>query len=351
MSSLKTAVLIALFVAVAFPGMTSEKARKMKEEEPGQGARLEALFKDALHHPEKRDLIRIEASGQLASDLHFLTLYGRGIGFWNRERQFRLDDKQVAMAIRIVLKHKLARLPENIGGEEEEETVVHGDAARPPHERNGKNPQRLLRTLILSAGELSRPIVQEAEVPEAAALEKGLSELASLCRKPAAKGIAAHDLEEGLALIASGKLAPEALVLSVNAPQLRSLKDNTGQGWILRIEHGRIIAQSQTLDAGYRTVTNRLMEPKEVRELAKRLLAAGVQTLPGQVNTPGYLHLRLRVLSSSTQVMARPYASKPTPEAVSAFSPLRSYLHSIWKGSMEKPDPVATETASKTGRS
>jgi len=335
MSPWKAAVLLIVLTAIPVASTAPEKPK-----EPGEGVRLEAALKHALANPGERSGIRIEASGHLGPDLHFLTLYGRGVGFWNRERQFQLDSSQVEQAIRIVLKHHLCRLPENIGGEEEEPVIE--ERPGPPHKRGG-NPRFLVRILTITVDGLSKTITQEGATPEGIPLEHGLAELASLCRKPAEQGIGAHSLKEGLSLLAQGKLAPEALILSVNAPQLRSLKDNTDQGWILRIEHGRVLAQSHTLGAGYVTITDRPMDAREARELAKQLLAAGITTLPGQVNTPGYLHIQLRVLSDTTQVMARTYSRKPTPQAAKAaqtFSSIRNLLRSVWEretGERETP--------------
>ncbi len=328
----KTLALFTVVIALASPSPAAEPTTQA-----GEGAALEAALHAALANPAQRAAVRIEASGRLAQDLHFLTLYGRGVGFWNQERQFQLKPSQVEAALRIVLDRHLCRLPENIGGEEEEPEVI-WDRSGPPHKR-GDDPRILLRTLTITVGTRSRTIVQETEVPEAKPLREGLAELASLCRKPAARGITAHDLAEGLGLVASGKLAPEALILSVNAPQLRSLKDNSGQGWILRIEHGRIITQSQALGSGYVTIADRPLEPHEIQKLAKELLAAGIATLPNQVNTPAYLHLNLRVLGNAIQVMARTYAGKPTPKATkaaSAFASIRNLLRSTWKREAER---------------
>jgi hypothetical protein len=233
-----------------------------------------------------------------------------------------------------VLDHHLCTLPEEIGGEEEEgEAAEH--TSRPPRRRDhapdGANPQILLRTVTITFGNLSRTVIQEAEIPEAVPLEKGLAELAALCRKPAAGGLTVHSLKEGLLLVAKGKVAPEALHLLVNAPQLRSFEDNSGQGWILRIEHGRVVAQSHDLKRGYRTLADRAMKPAEIRALARKLLAAHVETLPRQVNVPGYLDLRIDVLSNVGQVMARTYAGTPEPKAVTTFNAVRKLLHSTWE--------------------
>ena len=198
MSLWKHVTTIAVLVTLPTLAMALETPKK---EEPAESARLESFFQRALEHPGMLRAIRIEASGHVAEDVHFLTLYGRGVGFWNRERQFTLTPEQVKKAIAIVLKHHLCLLPDDIGGEEEEPAFEKQPG--PPHKR-GANPRFLLRTLVLTAGNLSKTVTQEAEIPEAAPLEKGLAELAALCRKPAAHGVTAKDLEEGLALVAKG---------------------------------------------------------------------------------------------------------------------------------------------------
>jgi len=337
----RIAVLLTILVTASV--LAAPLAESEGPTESNEGARLESALEHALANPQELASVRIEADGRLAPGLHFLTLYGRGIGFWNRERQFELSERKVKNAIQIILRRHLCRLPEHIGGEEEPEDERH---PRPLDRRNGKAPRFLLRALIVTAGSQSRTIVQETEVPEAKPLVDGLSELAALCRKPAAKGRTATSLEDGLTLVAQGKLAPEALTISVNAPELRSLKNNSGQGWTLRIEHGRIHTQSQELGKGYVTLTDRPMEPNAIRRLAKELLNANAVALPNQVSTPGYLHLRIGVLSHSIQVMARTFAGTPTPEsrqATKTFASVRALLRSSWKESTERSKAAERE--------
>ncbi|HHQ48062.1 MAG TPA: hypothetical protein ENK19_04165 [Acidobacteria bacterium] len=354
MSLLRSVVLITALAAL--PAMAHAAGTPEHEHRP---SKLEAALEHALATGSKLSALRIEAGGKVARDVRQLTIYGRGLGIWNRERQFELDPAEVKRAIRIVLDHHLCTLPDEIGGEEEgeEEHEIDEEKERPPHRRErseaGANPISLLRTLTITFGDLSKTVIQEAPVPEAAPLEKGLAELAELCRKPAVRGRTAHSLKEGLTLLAKGTLAPETLTLTVNAPRLRSLKDNSSQGWILRIEHGRIFAQSHDLKMGYRTLANRRLDPEEVRTLAKDLLAQHVETLPRQINVPGYLDLRIDVLSNRTQILARTYAGTPGPEAVQAakrYAAVRNVLRSLWKSAVDPParSPAPASTGDGT---
>ncbi len=301
---------------------------------PGDFGRL---LERAVASPGEWSSVRIEADGRLADDVRKLTVYGRGIGIWNGERQFELTAKETKAVLRLLVERKFADLPELLGGEEEEARDEAGIRERPldpppPGGKKAEAPRYLLRTLSVTVGDVTRTVIQEAEVPEAAPFEKLLADLVELCRKPAANGIGALDLASGLRMVADGKLAPETLSLLVNAPQLRSLPSQEGQGWILEVRHARLSDATQALGRGVVHRTHRGMQPEEIRELARKLLDAGASSLPARIHTTGYTHLTIQVLNHKVNVMARTYAGTPdaaAKKAAARFARVRAILHSL----------------------
>ncbi len=304
MDTVRTVLTAVMAIAVSVPCPAA------KDEAPGFGTRLER----AVSNPTEWNTIRVEASGRLARDIHSLTVYGRGVGIWNGERQFTLKDEELGEILELLVKGGFADMPELIGGEEEDE----GDGHEKPLDRHpprGEAPRYLLRTLTVTVGDLSRTVIQEAEVPEARPFVTLLSRLVELCRKPAAGGVGAPDLATGLKMVAEGTLAPETLTVFVNAPQLRSLPSQEGQGWILNLQHAELEDATQVLGRGVVHKRKVRMAPEDVRKLAARLLEAGTASLPPRINTSGYTQLTVKVLDQKVSVMARTYAVRPDAAA------------------------------------
>jgi len=321
MHTVRIVLTAAMALAVAVPGLADkDPASEFK-------TRLERVAKN----PSLWDTVRVEADGRLAKDVRSLTVYGRGVGIWNGERQFSLTEKEVGTVLRLLVEGGFADLPELLGGEEDDEDGGH-EKPLDRHPPRGEAPRYLLRTLTVSLDGLSRTVIQEAEVPEARPLVALLSRLVETCRKPAATGITAPDLATGLTMVAEGTLAPETLTIHVNAPQLRSLPSQDGQGWILELRHGRLSSSSQLLGKGVVSRTERRMSDGEIRELARKLLAVGAATLPQRVNTSGYTQLTLQVLNRKLGVMARTYAGTPGAEekkTAATFARVRAILHAL----------------------
>ncbi len=319
---------IVLILAAAGPMCTAA--------EPGNGE-FGKLLERAVASPGEWSTVRIEADGRLADGVRKLTVYGRGIGIWNGERQFELGTTRTGAVLRLLVERKFADLPELLGGEEEEARDEAGIRERPldpppPGGKKAEAPRYLLRTLSVTVGDVTRTVIQEAQVPEAAPFEKLLADLVELCRKPAADGVGAPDLASGLRMVAEGKLAPETLAILVNAPQLRSLPSQEGQGWILDLRHGELSDATQTLGRGVVHRTHRRMSPEEIRELARKLLDAGAPSLPARIHTSGYTHLTIQVLNHKVSVMARTYAGTPdaaAKKAAARFARVRAILHSL----------------------
>jgi len=281
---------------------------------------LEVMRKDS----DARSNLRIVVEGNLGQGLTRLTIYGRGIGIWNGERQFALKSKQVREAIDLLIDAKFTGMPERFAFEDEKD------------ERQA--PIKLVRVVTVSTGDISKTVLQDDRGPLSKTFESLVKNLVALCREPAAEGISASSLEDGLEKVAKGRLAPETLVINANAPQIRSFESQAGQGWLLTLQHAILSLRSQILDEGVREIGERRLPPGEVEKLAAELLAAGAPDLPPNVNTSGYTQLSIRVLDQQVRTMARTYATEPDAEAKEAaksFAGIRSILHDLYVRGIE----------------
>jgi len=320
-----------LFTAVMCICLNAAAADVAAQPEPSpepSPAAVKKALKDARKSADARRLLRIGIEGQLATDLTRLDIYGRGVGIWNDERQFKLEDKGVREAIDLLLKADFAAMPDRFafaGGDEREK------------------PVQLIRVITVDVGGLSKTVTQDSKGPISAPFEKLNAQLVALCREPSQSGIGASSLEDGLRKVADGTLIPEALRISVNAPQLRSLASQTGQGWLMTLRQGTLTLQSHVLDRGYETVVDRPITTDEARALARVLLDDDVYELPSNVNTKGHTQLTVEVLNHGIDVMARAFASPKGDAATTAEQAFGAVRKALLGFSMSATTPSSPE--------
>ena len=284
------------------------------------GITVEGLLEKARKDETVRSSILIEVEGQLDANVHQLNIYGRGVGIWNAESQFILKSKEVVSAIDLLLQAKFCDMPDRFAYEE-------ADDERPM-------PIKMMRAIKVTAGGLSKTVIQDNKGPRSEPFAKLTADLVALCRKPAESALTASSLDDGLRKVADGVLAPETLTVTVNAPELRSLKSQKGQGWQLLVRHSKLILHSVTLDHGVNKVGERTLEAAEVQKLARTLLDAGAPDLPSNLNTAGYTQLMVAVLNQKMRTMARVYATPPdegAKAAMESFSSIRKDLYGLFE--------------------
>ena len=312
---LTTAVLF--FSTSAISAGAGEKTEP-KVERP---SKMAAALHEAIEHPDRYPDLRIGIDGFLDDGVRSLTVYGRGLGAWNNELQIELSKKQVRKCLKLLEKYEFLSMPERIGSEE-------------PADPRGRVPAegtQLIRSVTLVIAGMSQTVEQDNKAPESAPFREMVAEIVNVCRPSSSTGIASSDLADGLKKIADGALAPELLKISCNAPQLRSLTDQKGQGWILHLSHGVLTVTPQSLAHGVGVPAGRTLTPPEIRNLARLLVTEEAASWPANLNLPGYLQLSIRVLNRHTDVMARQFAGKPEPAAPirASFSRVRGTLFNL----------------------
>jgi hypothetical protein len=295
-----------------------------KDQPDQSGAALKSSLKEARKGGEARSSLRIEVEGQLGTDISQVILYGHGIGIWNGERQFTATSKMIDSAIDLLLEAKYFNMPDRFAFEEKE---------------SKEKPVLLVRIVTVSVGGHSKTVVRGNKGPNSQAFKTLTTELVALCKTPAEEGTTADNLEDGLRKVADGTLAPETFRISVNAPQLRSLESQTGQGWLLTVQHGTLSVRSNILGEGIRDVGKRSLTAREVQALAKKLLDAGVAEWPQNINTTGHTQFTVAVLNHREQTMARQFARTPdeADKAVEkAFAAVRGNLYALYEKEASK---------------
>lgn len=308
-------ILIVTLMAVATLSWSAAAAAENPQDEA-----FNELLKKARTDESLRETVRMEVEGLVDRETHQLTVYGRGIGIWNKEGQFTLTSKNVVAAIDLLIDAKFSDMPERFAFDEETE-----------HE---EKPVQLIRVVTVTVGNLSKTVVQDNKGPKSEPFAKLAADLVSMCRKPAENLVTASSLTDGLEKVATGTLAPETLTVMVNAPELRSLKSQEGQGWQLSIRNAHLELTSVTIAHGVQKVSERALDQVEAKKLVKTLLDAKVADLPTSINTSGYTQLTVAVLNQKVRTLARTFAGEPgkdAMEAAASFGSAREVLHTMYK--------------------
>lgn len=271
--------------------------------------------------------VRIEVLGSGLPAWHSLTVFGRGIGIWNDERQFTLPEKEVRAALKLFKTYEFSRMPERFGG------APRGDVP-------GPSAVEAIRTVTLTLGDLSKQVVQVNRGEQSGPLKDLIRGLFKSCERPASGGVAASDLTDGLSKLAGGKLAPETFLLGVYCPQMRGVAGAEGEGWQIVVRGRDLEARSHTLKTGHSRPARAKLGEDELARLLGVLIQENVAAMPGNLPLEGYTDLRVSVLNQERGVQARLFASPPSEaglQARDAFLRVREAALGLYQQAMSRP--------------
>ena len=280
---------------VAAPGAASA-APSSTGRDAELGRRLDALL-DATE-PGMSWTISVEAVVEKGGRVRKVFLWSDGVGIWDDESQFRLEPA----ARKVVLK----AFRDNAFCETNDELFKEGSGKR-------KSPNGMIQeqSIVLEIGGVSKTVNHIvstfgtfADVEEAAKpLVKIVNVVRATCEKPAAGGIRAKDLADGLTKVARGQLADVALKVAVNRPT-----EADGNGWMARVEGKRVTARVSTKEKGWAPPAELRLSNDDFLELVRALSAANPGAFPQNLYDEGYTDLTVSVLNRSVNAQARPFS-------------------------------------------
>ncbi len=130
-----------------------------------------------------------------------------------------------------------------------------------------------------------------------------MSVVRAACEGPAAKGIRATDLADGLSKVAGQRLADVAFKAFVNRPE-----EAGGSGWLARVDGKRVTTQVSTKGKGWAPPVELLLSTDEFLEFVRTVSAAAPGAFPQNLFDEGYTDLTISVLNRSVNVQARPFS-------------------------------------------
>lgn len=241
-------------------------------------------------------------------------IWPNGVTIWNRERQFRLPEAEHRRILKMLSDNAFLDIPDNAGK---------WPGVKPPAVK------QWTRGITLTIGELSKYAGQSNKGAQSEAYTKLVRSILAIIEPRAAKGVTAASLQDGLARLAKGELAPEAFSLLVSSPQLPELGEKQPAGWLARVDGRAVTSRSHSVSAGFGPEERRTFTDEEWKALLAAVAGAHPETWPASLNVPGYTDFAVTILNHSVSSQARTLAGAPAASqeaAAAAFVSLRRHV-------------------------
>jgi hypothetical protein len=243
--------------------------------------------------------LAIQAECRVESRMPRVEIFGNGVGIWNGQKQFKLPPEKLKGLLVAFREEGFAAMPPSHGGRYDPVTKE-------------QQPPRLTCRVGLSLDGATAQVVQLQGGRQSEGLRRLAERILDECRGPAASGTGASSLEDGLAKIETGTLAPEALELLLSRRPDPRPGEEDARGWVLRVA-----GRTATLDGGPSAVP---LDPVEVAALARLLREGGAADLPINLYAEEYTDLVVNVLGRERRVQARRFAGMTRTTSADAQS-------------------------------
>jgi hypothetical protein len=243
---------------------------------------MERALGDVVKRRTWTDL-RLDTECRTEEGLRSATVYGSGMGVWNRAQQLTMKRQDVLALLREIAAAGFPRMRETYGeaGDETE----------------------LICRIRLDLDGASKQVHQLSTGPQSRELKRLAERILEKAEEAGRAGPKVSSLTEALEKIAGGGLAPELLTISV----LRQREaPGATDGWTLLLE-GRNLALSRQGPGAEEPRTVRLASA-EVAALAGQLAAIRLEELPANLWAAEYTDLEIRVLDQRRSLQARQFA-------------------------------------------
>ena len=275
---------------------------------PGARDPIDAALERTIKGTAPLDDVKIETQWRRKTGMIATRIYGDGVGIWRDTTQFQLSREQILDLLRAFEQARFGAMPKQYGSDEEGEDEDEDKDKDRDKEKSKTNEKTYFQAIVgLRLGTQQKRVAQSMTGEQSKVFLKLAQRIIAVSEKAAKTGISAASLGDGLAKVAAGKLAPEALQLLA-----RRRADRPGPGaedgtWTLRLD-GRSAEDASTADD--KSVAKRLLvlSADDFRKLAAVLAENDPSGMPRNLYAPQYLTLDVRVLKDSRDISARRYA-------------------------------------------
>ena len=233
--------------------------------------------------------------------LRSAVIYGSGVAIWEERRQFALNDDQISTLLGFLLEADLLDLQDLYGGSGKVDVE---ESEGPPAVEGGV---RIICRVDLDLGGYHKESAQRLKGEQSAELRALAERLLDYCEPLAKGGIGIQSLDDGLAKIAAGELAPETLRIMLHRkpePGARS----EGSGFRLILDGMKVKFRGFTAGAGYGDEKTVAVDRSEIKSLAGQISSIGVQDLPANLYAGDYTDFWIEILDQRKAIQARQFA-------------------------------------------
>ena len=222
-----------------------------------------------------------------------VTIYGAGIGVWNRSRQFTLQNAELLALLKALDEGGFVNLKPSYGGQ-----------TRPLRGPVRGVPELLVGSVTLRAGDVTHASMQRGGGEQSKELAALAKRILDACEDTALEGVMADSLADGLGKLAAGKLHPLTMSL------LMQRIENEGRGpngWILRV-NGRQAEVQVRSAAGISSPIRLELTDMQLDGLVTLLADQSAAELPINLYAADYTDFRVSVLQTEKSIQARKFA-------------------------------------------
>lgn len=316
-----------LLLLICLSWIPSVALAQESSEDPSH--KLMAAVESLLANQGPWDQVQIDVSCQTDSGYRSVRVFGRGVGIWNRERQFSLDSDRIRLMLDLLQKAGFAEMRQVYGG--------------------GDDPQvepsavKIICSVGLTVGDLTKYVLQRQKGSQSKELKELANDILKICEELAPSGTAVRTLAEGLAKITQRQLAPETLRLLVHFKIQDGTQEDAVDGWLMRIEGSHATTQTFLKGQGYSEPLRLELTQAGLSELAELLLNHDVQDLPANLYAPHYTDLTVHVLNREKNVQARQFSGMtPTThgESQADFEKIYQALYDLHSRVLREGEPA-----------
>jgi hypothetical protein len=239
--------------------------------------------------------LKLEAECSLGQGLLSLEVFGSGVSIWDNQKQFQMSRRQLQDLLDPFKRLNFIGMEDRYGGKED------------PLKPDSKAVIRVTCRVALTIDGHSKQVVQLEGGRQSKELRELAQQVFLFCEKPSRGGLSAADVEDGLAKVGQGKLAPETFYLVIHrkpAPASSAAE----RGWLLRIHGRKASTRIFVPGQGYQEPVELLLSEPELRELVVQVGRQEVNTLPVNLFADMYTDFSLKVLNREKKIQARQFA-------------------------------------------
>lgn len=258
--------------------------------------RFRAALEGAAADPGKRTGLELIASCRRGSKWRSTRIFGSGVAIWEGERQFQLTEDELFDLLQQLLTADFPSLPDRYGGPPE------------PDRMQSNNARTVVCSLSVSLAGVEKEVFQINRGEQSESFARLVNRLLDSCEEPAATGVGAANLEEGLEKVASGELEPVTFELHYQVMADGAAPGESVTEFVLGVEGQTATVRLRDLVDGYSEPSQLELTGDELSELVWKLAGTAPSRFLKNLWAPSYTDLSVRVLNHKMSLVARPYS-------------------------------------------